>query len=288
MARAATGPTAGALASCNSLGAHAAPPTRAATPRRPVSRKPLVPTPATFDRMQLVQDLVCFTHVRWHWMASRHQQSFVRAAREYRVFMVEEPVFVPGAPYMDVELPHDNLTVARPCLPYALLSNDVVEAQRQLLDRWLASHGITPEIVWYHSPTSFAYSAHLAAPLTVYDRVTDPSPLPDDRRESSRLERALLTRANVVYTGDGAELDRLRRLRPDVQRVPADGGLSAFMATRGRPSATDPSSAGVSRITPLPGDRPREERADHLQIARLESSTQRGGIWEEPRLQRGT
>ena len=101
---------------------------------------------------------------------------------------------------------------------------------------------------------------------------------------ASRMNSAFLASLErLKAAGVAYDLTDERTLEED-----ADGGLSAFMATRGRPSATDPSSAGVSRITPLPGDRPREERADHLQIARLESSTQRGGIWEEPRLQRGT
>lgn len=246
-----------------------------------------MPTSAAFLYAQFESDLLCFTHLRWHWMPNRHQQGFVAAARARRVFIVEEPVFVPGSPVMDVEHPHEHLVVARPCLPYALLGAGVEAAQRALLNTWLASLHIRPGVAWYHSPAAFSFSAHLDVPITVYERVSDPCTPAEERLDAARMERDLLRRADVVYAEPGATFDRMRRLHSDVRASPASGGMSAFFARTPEPARSRLEPRWTSSPRPLPGDRPREQGAENLKGARIQSSAQRRRSWEEPRLERG-
>lgn len=246
-----------------------------------------MPTSAACNYAHFESDLLCFTHLRWHWMPSRFQKGFVTAARARRVFIVEEPVFVPGAPVMDVEYPHEQLAVARPCLPYALLGTGVEGAQRILLNAWLASLRIRPGVAWYHSPVAFAFSAHLDVPITVYDRVSDPTALPEERLDHARMERDLLRRADVVYADAGSTFERIRRMHSDVRATPSEGGMSAFFASTPKPAAPRAEGLRLAATRALPGDRPGEQRAEYLKRARIQPSAQRGRGWEEPRLERG-
>ncbi len=246
-----------------------------------------MPTSAACNYAHLESDLLCFTHLRWHWMPSRIREGFVAAARGRRVFIVEEPVFVPGEPVMDVEYPHDKLAVARPCLPYALLGAGVEGAQRILLNAWLASLRIRPGVAWYHSPAAFPFSAHLDVPITVYHRVADPTALADERLDHARMERDLLRRADVVYADAGASVERIRRMHSDVRVTPATGGMAAFFAATPKPATSRSEERRLVAVRVLPGDRPGEQRAEHLQRTRIQPSAQRGRGWEEPRLERG-
>jgi len=149
------------------------------------------------------------------------RDSMCRAARARRVFLVEQAIFTSGDPVMEVELPVDGLAVARPCLPHAVQATEVARLQRSLLDSWLTTETVEPGILWYQSPAAVDYSAHLAAPLTVYDcvdRAGSAAALPLDFR---RLEYALLERADVVFTDTGTSRHALRLLHPNVRRVNA-------------------------------------------------------------------
>lgn len=250
-----------------------------------------MPTSALIDCVQLESDVLCFTHLRWHWMPSRLQHGFVAAARGRRVFIVEEPVFVPGEPVMDVEYPHPHLAIARPCLPYALLGSGSETAQRILLDTWLASLDIRPGVAWYHSPGAFSYTSHLTTPMTVYERMHDPAALPEERFEIARAERELLARADVVYAERGAAFERIRRAHADVRAMPLAGAMAAFFSVPTRAVANEIQRAGTNKRTAggtvLPGNRPAEEGAEYLQAARLQTGGERGPVWQEPRLERG-
>ena len=57
--------------------------------------------------------LIVFSHLRWHAVWQRPQHLLSRAARHYRVLVVEEPVFQKGiAPRMDVSSRPGGITVA--------------------------------------------------------------------------------------------------------------------------------------------------------------------------------
>ena len=65
--------------------------------------------------------LVCFSHLRWDFVWQRPQHLLSRAAKQYRVLVVEEPIFKPGiAPHMDVSMRPQGVTVAVPMLPEGL------------------------------------------------------------------------------------------------------------------------------------------------------------------------
>src|SRR4029450_9424473 len=52
--------------------------------------------------LRLMNDLVCFSHLRWSWVYQRPQHLMSRAARDRRVFVFEEPTDGAPRPALDV------------------------------------------------------------------------------------------------------------------------------------------------------------------------------------------
>jgi len=68
-------------------------------------------------------DLICFSHLRWHFVYQRPQHLMSRAARQGRVFYFEEPVFtsLPDRLYIELD-PVNQVTVVTPELRRILRS----------------------------------------------------------------------------------------------------------------------------------------------------------------------
>lgn len=266
-------------------------------------------------------DLLCFSHVRWHWLRQRPHQLLERAARTRRVVMIEEPVFVPGDAEMYVERPLDRLVVARPCLPYALTGSAVARQLRTLLDGWLAGQDVRPAILWYSSPAPLAYSAHLRAPVTVYDRSDDDcAPSAESPAMLRHLEAELLRRADLVFTGAAARHAGRRLAHPRIHAIPdgvepsvvglADDPRTQVLAVGAVPrpirswdavwddveqhvaavvrtARARGASPRVVDAPPSPGDGPGQQGAEHLQGPRVAPRTEGGRRGKEAGLERG-
>src|SRR5687767_3850705 len=83
--------------------------------------------------------LVCFSHLRWDFVWQRPQHLLLRAAKQYRVIVVEEPVHKPSVT-AHIEISHrpGGITIALPVLPEGLGEAETIRAQRKLVDQLLA------------------------------------------------------------------------------------------------------------------------------------------------------
>src|SRR4026209_498033 len=87
---------------------------------------------------QVAPLLVCFSHLRWDFVWQRPQHLLSRAAKQYRVLFVEEPVFkTAAAPHMDMSHRPGGVTVAVPVLTEGLSEAQILRWQRKLLDELL-------------------------------------------------------------------------------------------------------------------------------------------------------
>jgi UDP-galactopyranose mutase len=139
------------------------------TPAQPSAHDCNIPNPPT--------DLLCFSHLRWRFVTQRPQHLLTRAAKQYRVFFWEEPIWhpagevegsaspVPGA-RLEIEEESATLWLIRPHLSEGM-DGDAV--QRTLLDQFMERTGITNFVRWYYTPMALGFSSHLAAAATVYD-----------------------------------------------------------------------------------------------------------------------
>ena len=167
--------------------------------------------------------LVVFSHLRWGFVYQRPQHLMSRAARDHRVYFIEEPWFHGDGPLprLDLYPQPSGVTIAVPVLPYGLSETDVVEAQRRLLDELLAGHAGTSRIFWYYTPMALASSDHLEPDLCVYDCMDELSGFWFAPPELRRLEAALFDRADLVFTGGQSLYEAKRHRHPDVHAFPS-------------------------------------------------------------------
>src|SRR5687768_9525670 len=115
-------------------------------------------------------DVVCLSHLRWHFVFQRPQHLLTRCARDHRVFFVEEPVNDASlaAPQLHVDR-SGPVTVIVPHLPETYTDAQRAVAQRQLLDGFMDSEQVVDFVLWYYTPMALEFTRHLAPRAVVYD-----------------------------------------------------------------------------------------------------------------------
>jgi UDP-galactopyranose mutase len=141
----------------------------------------------------------------------RPNHLMVRAARGRRVYFVEEPRH-DGASSRVESHRVDGLTVVRPVLPEGTTGEDEPRLLRQLLNRFLADAGIHDPWLWYYTPMALRWTAHVRASAVVYDCMDELSNFKFAPAHLRELERELMQRADLVFTG-GRSLYEAKRDR---------------------------------------------------------------------------
>ena len=184
------------------------------------------PTPSTL--------LLCLSHLCWDFVFQRPQHLLTRAARTHAVIFLEEPLFRPGIdPRLDTHETPEGVTVAVPLLPEGLSPDAVVAAQRELLDGLLAGQAGRPMVAWFYTPMALEFAGHLHPDLTVYDCMDELSAFRGASPRLVELERDLLARADLVFTGGRSLYEAKRGRHPRVSCVPSSIDTAHFAAARG-------------------------------------------------------
>jgi glycosyltransferase involved in cell wall biosynthesis len=189
-------------------------------------------------------DLVCFSHLRWNFVFQRPQHLLTRCARDRRVFYIEEPVFE------DVEHPvmrtalHDGVHVLTPHLPRRLSSGSRLDATvRRLVDAALARYRVADFVLWYYTPMALAVSRHLAARAIVFDCMDELSGFAQAPPAIRELERELMNRADIVFTGGRSLYEAKRSLHRNVHAMPSSVDVAHF--AQARAAAEEPEDQAI-------------------------------------------
>ena len=178
----------------------------------------------------MATDFLCFSHLRWDFVFQRPQHLLGRAARDRRVFFFEEPVHSDCAPHLVTRRTPEGVTVVQPHLH---AGRDEAASQRALLDGLVAQEHLAAPTLWYYTPRALAFSAHLAARTVVYDCMDELSAFTGADPTLPAFERALMDRADLVFTG-GRSLYEARRARhPAVHLFPSGVDVAHFRPARG-------------------------------------------------------
>jgi UDP-galactopyranose mutase len=179
--------------------------------------------------------LVCFSHLRWDFVYQRPQHLMSRFARDYRVLYFEEPEFDAGdSPWLEVRNEPEAVQVLVPHLAPGVRGDEADEMQRRLLDGHLAGIGAGPLALWYYTPMSLSFSAHLKASLVVYDCMDELSAFRGAPAELVEREHELLSRADVVFTGGYSLYEAKRALHDNVHPFPSSVDIAHFARARER------------------------------------------------------
>lgn len=187
-------------------------------------------------------DLLCFSHLRWHFVTQRPQHLLTRCAQERRVFFWEEPYWDAedkgdGNPTLEIMKEGPQLWVLRPHLPRA---GDADSMLRTLLHKFLSEQTSTRYVRWYYTPMMLGFTDELTPEATVYDCMDELSGFLGAPKGMQQLEQKLFEEADVVFTG-GMSLYEAKRTQ--------HGNVHAF------PSSIDvPHFASVAQVTQEPAD----------------------------------
>jgi glycosyltransferase involved in cell wall biosynthesis len=177
--------------------------------------------------------LLCLSHLRWNFVFQRPQHLMTRAARDHDVIVFEEPIFRPGIiPNLERHTLPDGVTVAVPLLPEGLQGPAIVAAQRAMLDKLLAPEAGREMIAWFYTPMALEFAEHLRPDLTVYDCMDELSAFRGAPPRMLELERALLGRADLVFTGGRSLYEAKRGRHPRVHCFPSSIDVTHFADAR--------------------------------------------------------
>ncbi|MGK7869285.1 glycosyltransferase [Falsiroseomonas sp. E2-1-a20] len=188
--------------------------------------------------------LLCLSHLRWDFVFQRPQHLMTRAARDHEVIFFEEPL------ERDVEVPRLELsaetggvTRAIPILPRG---TDAVAAQRALLDDLLEERAGRRLVAWFYTPMALAFADDLRPDVTVYDCMDELSAFRGAPPAMLDMERRLLERADLVFTGGRSLYEAKRDRHPRVSCFPSSIDTAHFARARGG-MAEPESMAGIAR-----------------------------------------
>jgi UDP-galactopyranose mutase len=180
-------------------------------------------------------DLVCLSHLRWNFVFQRPQHLMTRAARDRRVFFIEEPVFDASAGRQSVEIysPVANVHVVVPHLAHPAATVIDGERQRMVVDELLRAFDVSDYVLWYWTPMSLGCTRHLRPRAIVFDCMDELSGFAGAPPALRQMERELIARADVMFTGGVSLYEAKRTLHPNVFPFPSSVDAPHFARARG-------------------------------------------------------
>jgi UDP-galactopyranose mutase len=146
-------------------------------------------------------DLICFSHLRWDFVYQRPQHLFSRFGKHLRTFFIEEPVFTEGEERINSKLTQEGVYVLTPQLHPGLPEEEVNSRLKHLLNAYFTEQEIEDYVLWYYTPMALAFTDHLIPKVVVYDCMDELSAFKFAPPALKQLEKELLQKANVVFTG---------------------------------------------------------------------------------------
>ncbi|MBZ9798938.1 glycosyltransferase [Mesorhizobium sp. ES1-4] len=200
----------------------------------------------TASKKDVRQDLlVCFSHLRWNFVHQRPQHILTLASTKQAVIYFEEPVFedVPQ-PLMRTSEASPNILIVAPVLPLGTSAAKADAVQRRFVQQTISSRPHRRLIAWYYTPMALRFTAHLEPDICVYDCMDELSAFKNAPPELQQMEKALLRRADLVFTGGLSLFENKRHLHDAIYPFPSSIDVNHFHKAR-KPGKDPADQAGI-------------------------------------------
>ncbi len=179
--------------------------------------------------------LLCFSHLRWEFVYQRPQHILTLASRSKQVIYFEEPVFedVQQA-FMRINDVSPSIKVITPVLTIGTSAADADQTQRRFLDLLVASTPQNLLTTWYYTPMALRFSDHILCDVCVYDCMDELSAFKNAPAELVEMERRLLERADVVFTGGQSLYEAKKAMHGSMFPFPSSIDFTHFHQARGQ------------------------------------------------------
>jgi len=147
---------------------------------------------------------------------------------------MEEPLFDCAEPYLETRVcPRTQVRVLTPHLATELERNEALE---RMLTDFMVAEGIRKPIVWLYTPMALEFLPQSIEPgALVYDCMDELSLFRGAPSQLQVLEKYLLKKANLVFTGGVSLFEAKRRFHPQVYPFPSGVDLAHFAQARALP-----------------------------------------------------
>jgi UDP-galactopyranose mutase len=177
-------------------------------------------------------DLLVFSHLRWDFVYQRPQHLLTRCAQQRQVYFIEEPVFAPATPVLDVRARADRLHVVVPRLALETKAELRSQQLKTLLDE-LVRERVSPRYIsWYYTPMALLFTRHLKPTTVVYDCMDELSNFKCAPPEMRMLEDELFRVADVVFTGGSSLYEHKCEKHANIHPFPSSVDVAHFRNAR--------------------------------------------------------
>lgn len=178
-------------------------------------------------------DLICFSHLRWNFVFQRPQHLLTRAAKERRVFYVEEPLFEATgfSPTLRTKF-CDGVCVVTPVFPESFPRSEIDESLSRLLRAFLPRKRVQRYVLWYYTPMALSYTRELTPLARVYDCMDELTAFRGAPSNLKLEERKLLSLCQLVFTGGYSLYEAKCSLHSNVYPVPSSVDTDHFARAR--------------------------------------------------------
>ena len=163
-----------------------------------------------------------------------------------RVLFWEEPLHTTaGRASVDRRISPEGVIILQPRIPHG---QHWAAAQRPLLDQVMREFSVRDPLLWYYTPHALLFSGHLPG-SAVYDCMDELSAFAGADPALPDLERRLMQRASLVFTGGQSLYEAKRDHHPSVHAFPSGVDVAHFLPARaGLPDPGDQQPVPHPRI----------------------------------------
>jgi len=176
--------------------------------------------------------LVCFSHLRWDFVYQRPQHLLSRAARDYQVLFVEEPVFEDATtPRLVQKQDKSGVWIVVPHLPHRVreLQNEILEG---LIAQLLSTIPTRNLYLWYYTPLALSFTRKLACDARIYDNMDELSGFLGASVDILQMEEEMFQKAVIVFTGGQSLFDAKRHRHNNIYAFPSSIDAAHFRQAR--------------------------------------------------------
>lgn len=182
---------------------------------------------------RIPKNLLCFSHLRWDFVYQRPQHLMTRFSTYSSVFFFEEPIFdTVERPFLSFSQRLPNLWVCVPHLSGGLSKSEANRQLTDLLNIFFINKDAGDFVFWYYTPMSLEFSCKFIPGLTVYDCMDELSAFKFAPDELKDLEKRLLDKADVVFTGGQSLFEAKKHLHANIHPFQSSIEKSHFEKAR--------------------------------------------------------
>ena len=180
-----------------------------------------------------LQGVLCFSHLRWHFVFQRPQHLLTRMTKKLPVYFWEEPIVGQRQEAsLSVSRGPDDVSVITPMLPEGLSAAQTDKTLRHLLDCYLVQIDLTRFVAWYYTPMALAFTDHLVPDAIVYDCMDELAAFQSAPPELIQREQRLFAIADVVFAGGASLFESKRKQHGNVHLFPSSIDRKHFAVAR--------------------------------------------------------